>query len=315
VEKDAWVQAWRGEDKTIEQMADDAAYEGDDTQAEKIKALEGGIRWAIESALYKETPSFKDYWARVSLGDVEVLVSDIPIIEKAYKFAIAVSENNWFALDSSRQQLLILRYLGFRPKEVEAAINIFNRALEKIEKPKTRMQPKSVFLFSGHMIDAPGRTDLRFPNDKKYTDIAANAIAARLDELGASKEDVALCGGDLLFAESCLEHGVRLQIRIPFEEPVFLRKSVSFAGDVWQGKFYKVKNNPNTKLYVMSDEIGAPPKGIDAYARNNLWQLYTALSLGPENAPARVHFICLWNRKEAMVVVVQKTCMSRFQNT
>jgi tetratricopeptide (TPR) repeat protein len=344
VEKNAWVQAWRGEDneKTIEQMKDDAAYEegllreaidpyyqafvlepihyysginaltllhllayltGDITQSEKLKALEGGIRWAIQSALSKGTPSFKDYWARVSLGDVEVLVSDTPVIEKAYKYAVAVSENNWFDLDSSRQQLLILRDLGFRPKEVDAAIKVFDRALEKIQKPEIRVKPKSVFLFSGHMIDAPGRTDPRFPNDKKYFDIAANAIAAKLDELGAGKEDIALCGGacggDLLFAESVLERELHLQIRIPFEEPTFLRKSVSFAGNIWQDKFYKVKNNPNTTLYVMPDEIGAAPEGVDAYARDNLWQLYTALSLKPENAPERVRFICLWNRKES----------------
>ena len=342
VEKEAWIQAWRGgRDKTKEQMAKDAAYEdsllqeaidpylqgfmlnpthyysginaltllhllkhltGDNKHAEKLKALEGGIRWAIESALSKETPSFKDYWARVTLGDLEVLVGDIPIIEKSYKYAIAVSENNWFELDSSRQQLLILEDLGFRPKEVKAAINIFNRALEKMKKPETTMQPESVFLFSGHMIDAPERKEKRFPNEQKYIDIAANAIAAKLDELGAAKEDIALCGGacggDLLFAESCLEHGLHLEIRIPFEEPTFLHNSVSFAGHIWQDKFYKVKNNPNTKLYVMPQEIGVPPKSMDSYARNNLWQLYTALSLRPEMAPEKVHFICLWNGKE-----------------
>ena len=48
----------------------------------------------------------------------------------------------------------------------------------------------------------------------------------------------------------------------------------------------------------MPDEIGAASKGVDPYARNNLWQLYTALSLRPESSPERVHFICLWNRKE-----------------
>jgi tetratricopeptide (TPR) repeat protein len=341
VEKDAWIQSWRGSDRTAEQMAKDAAYEdsllqeaidpylqgfmlnpthlysginaltllyllkhltGNNTQAEKLKALEGGIRWAIESALSKESPTFKDYWARVTLGELEVLVSDIPTIEKSYKYAIAVSENNWFALDSSRQQLLILRDLGFRPKEVEAAINVFDRALEKMKKPETRMQPKSVFLFSGHMIDAPGRTNPRFPNEQKYIDIAANAIAAKLDALGASKEDIALCGGacggDLLFAESCLERGLHLEIRIPFEEPTFLHNSVSFAGHVWQERFYKVKSNPNTRLYVMPYEIGVGPKGRDVYARNNLWQLYTALSLRSEMTPERVHFICLWNGKE-----------------
>ena len=162
VEKDAWIQSWRGKDtkNTTEQMVKDAPYEdslikeaidpylqgfmldpthyysginaltllyllkhltGDDTQAEGRKTLEGGIRWAVESAISKETPSFKDYWARVTLADVELLVGDTPTIEKSYKHAIAVVENNWFALDSSRQQLLLLRDLGFRHKEVEAS--------------------------------------------------------------------------------------------------------------------------------------------------------------------------------------------------
>ena len=58
--------------------------------------------------LKKHQVSRNEDWARVSLGDVEVLVSDISVIEKAYKYAVAVSENNWFDLDSSRQQLLIL---------------------------------------------------------------------------------------------------------------------------------------------------------------------------------------------------------------
>jgi tetratricopeptide (TPR) repeat protein len=337
VEKDTWIQAWRANDKTAKQMAGDAAFEegflreaidlylhgfmlnpthyysginaltllyllkyltGDDTQAEKRKALEGGIRWAVESATSKETPSFKDYWARVTLADVELLVSDVPSIEKSYKYAIAVADNNWFALDSSRQQLLLIKDLGFHLKEVESAIKIFDRALDKLKRPETQRQPKSVFLFSGHMIDLPGRKEPRFPNDKKYIDVAANAIAAKLNELGASKDDLALCGGacggDLLFAESCLEHGLHLEIRIPFDVPTFLRESVTFAGKDWQDKFYKVKNSPNTQLYVMSDEIGAAPKGVDAYVRNNLWQLYTALSWTPE----KVHFICLWNRKE-----------------
>ncbi len=273
----------------------------------------------LKVPLSKETASFKDYWARVTLGDLEVLVSDIPIIEESYKDAIAIAENNWFYLDSSRQQLLLLRDLCFRPKEVEAAIKIFDRALEKIEKPEIRMKPKSVFLFSGHMIDAPGRTEQRFPNDKKYIDIAANAIAAKLEALGANKDDLALCGGacggDLLFAEACLERDLHLEVRIPFEEPTFLRKSVSFAGEIWQERFYKVKNNPKTKLYVMPYELVMTPKGIDAYARNNLWQLYTALSYTPEEHLKECVSYACGIVKKAMVLVVQKICTIKFQST
>ena len=193
----------------------------------------------------------------------------------------------------------------------EADIKTFDLPLEKIEKLGTRTQPKSVFLFSGHMIDSPDRNEKRFPNDKKYVDSAVNAIAAKLDELGANKYDLALCGGacggDLLFAESCLERDLHLEIRIPFEEPTFLQKSVNFAGESWQNLFYKVKNNPNTKLYVMPHEIGQTSESIDAYARNNLWMLYTALSYTPE----RVSFICLWNGKEGDGLVVQKDMYDR----
>ena len=52
------------------------------------------------------------------MGDLEVLVNETIVIERSYKRAIAVSDNDWFGLDSSRQQLLILNDLGFRPEEI-----------------------------------------------------------------------------------------------------------------------------------------------------------------------------------------------------
>jgi hypothetical protein len=87
--------------------------------------------------------------------------------------------------------------------------------------------------------------------------------------------------------------GLRLEVRIPFDEPEFLQASVNFAGDRWRERFYAVKKHEKTKLLVMPNELGPLPKGVNAFARNNLWQLYTALSWGPE----RLHFLCLWNRK------------------
>jgi hypothetical protein len=149
------------------------------------------------------------------------------------------------------------------------------------------------------MIDMPGRKDQRFPNDKRYIDIAKDAIATKLDELGADENGLALCGGacggDLLFAEACLERNIPLEIRIPFDEPTFFQNSVSFAEDTWIQRFYKVKANSMTRIYAMSDadEIGKAPEGINPYTRNNLWQLYTALGWGPQ----KVRFICLWDGK------------------
>jgi len=335
VEKDAWVNAWRKNGSSREEMVKEAVYEdnllreaikpylngfllnpghyysginaitllhllchltGEDDQAEMRQAMEGGIRWAIQSALENEKPDSKDYWARVTLGDLEVLLSDIPVVTRAYKYAVAAAEKDWFALNSSRQQLLLLKDLGFRIPQVEAAIEIFDRALSKLKAPEVCWEPRTVFLFSGHMIDAPDRPEPRFPADKEP--VAAQAIAAKLDELGAGPEDVALCGGacggDLLFAEACLERGLRLEIRIPFDEPKFLQESVIFAGESWRDRFYQVKSHENTTFFIMPEEIGQAPERINSYDRNNVWQLYTALAWQPD----KLRFITLWNRKK-----------------
>lgn len=260
----------------------------------ELEAMAGGIRWAALCELRKEAANEYNYWARVTLADLELLVSDINVIEKAYKYAITAARHDWFSLDSSRQQLKLLHDLGFRPKKVAKAINLFDTAINKLKKPKD-WQPRKVFLFSGHMIDSQQRKTVRFPQKKES--IAAKAIVNQLKELDAGSEDLAICGGacggDLLFAEAALTLNLHLELRLPFDIPEFIQNSVSFAGDKWRDRFYQVKDNPNTNLFLMLDELGALPENINPYERNNLWQLYSALSWGVE----KVHCICLWDGK------------------
>jgi hypothetical protein len=155
--------------------------------------------------------------------------------------------------------------------------------------------PRNVLLFSGHMIDAPGREEPRFPAGKEA--IAADAIAKLLDsaELGANSSDLAICGGacggDLLFAEACLARGTRLELYIPFDEPTFLAESVDFAGANWRQRFFAAK--AQAALHVAPDELGPLPPGGNPYERNNMWMLDTASRFGPE----KLIFICLWNGK------------------
>ena len=99
--------------------------------------------------------------------------------------------------------------------------------------------PRKVVLFSGHMIDAPGREKPRFPPDKEP--VAAQAIAGALSDLHVGPDDLCICGGacggDLLFAEAALARSALLEIYIPFEEPTFLEKSVDFANSDWRARF------------------------------------------------------------------------------
>jgi hypothetical protein len=150
--------------------------------------------------------------------------------------------------------------------------------------------PRHVVLFSGHMIDAPGRQTPRFPPDKEP--IARDAIIDALTRVGAADGDLAICGGacggDLLFAEACLARGLRLEIYIPFEPSSFLAKSVDFAGAHWHDRF--VAATSQATLSVMPEQPG-PSADQNPYERNNLWMLDRATRFGAE----KLAFICLWN--------------------
>ena len=151
--------------------------------------------------------------------------------------------------------------------------------------------PRKAVLFSGHMIDAPGREKPRFPPDKEP--IAARAIASALADLDVGPGDLSICGGacggDLLFAEAALARGARLELYIPFEEPTFLEKSVDFAGGDWRARFFAAK--ARGVLYVAPRELGPPQEGEDPYERNNRWMMDAALRFGAD----KVDFVCLWN--------------------
>jgi hypothetical protein len=153
--------------------------------------------------------------------------------------------------------------------------------------------PRHVFLFSGHMIDAPGRKTPRFPPEKEP--IAAAAIAAKLDELGAGSDDLGICGGacggDLLFAEAMLARDARLEVRIPFDEPTFLKESVDFAGAQWRRRYFAVRANAGTRLLSMPEVLGPTPPGRNPYERENQWLLDSALAYGAD----KVEFLFLWN--------------------
>jgi hypothetical protein len=135
----------------------------------------------------------------------------------------------------------------------------------------------------------------RFPPAK--IEAAAVRICSALDEIGAGTNDLGLCGGasggDLLFAEACLERGMRVELRLARSENEFLAESVTFADPErrWERSFMRVKENPGTKTLVMPEELGPAPKGVSVHDRCNRWILYSALSQGL----SRASFITLWN--------------------
>ena len=331
VDKDAWTVAWHRTGSTAEQMREDAAYEdallraaidsyakayrvspshyysginalslmhlhqhltGDTRYDRDMAIMPGAVQFATEC----ETDPGELFWAKATLGDLEVLAGTPASVKAAYKEAIARSDKDWFALNSCRAQLLLLQDLGFRPETVAVGVAVFDRALKQLKRPDEQWQPRQVLLFSGHMLDAPARKEPRFPADKEP--IAAEKIGAALAQLGANAEDLAFCqaaaGGDLLFLEACQARGVRCQVLLPFAEPEFIERSIlpSAGGENWRERFYAVKAKLlQDPIRIMPEELGPLPAGVDPFERCNLWLLYSALSCGID----KVRFVSLWN--------------------
>jgi hypothetical protein len=151
--------------------------------------------------------------------------------------------------------------------------------------------PRNVLLFSGHMIDAAGRKQPRFPADKEL--IARDAIVDTLTQSGIGAGDLAICGGacggDLIFAEACLARGTGLELYLPFDQPTFLAESVDFAGANWHDRFLAAASKAT--MHVAPAELGPLRPGEEPYERNNMWMLESAARFGPE----KIVFICLWD--------------------
>jgi tetratricopeptide (TPR) repeat protein len=262
---------------------------GGEVDAAELERLHGGVLWACLTAAQRDP---NDYWARASLAETQLHDQPREVVLRKYLAAVAAANQDWFALDSTRQTLALLLDLEFRPDETAAALKVVDREIALAQPP---FVPRRVLLFSGHRVDAPGRAHPRFP--PAMVPRAAAAIAQALDAQEAGADDFALVqgasGGDLLFAEACAARGVRVQLLLPLPEPEFIEQSVagSAGGEDWRARYFALRATLQDPPRVMPDELGPLPARANAFERCNLWLLYSALARGVD----KVRFICLWD--------------------
>ncbi|HEY9619118.1 MAG TPA: tetratricopeptide repeat-containing protein, partial [Crinalium sp.] len=276
--------------------ADERAYR------QQLGAIKGSVQFCLESSLQK-LPN--DYWAALSLGDLAVCTAESPHhVATAYRKALAILWNNKFALQATLDQLKLMDLLNFRPDHVKAGIMVLQSELERFEQQEYLFtsvedetdlaKPAQVFLFTGHMIDQPDRPKPRLPAAMEAE--VVQSIEKTLEKLEANSNCIAItpglaCGGDILFVEACLHYNMRIEIYLPFEPSEFIQGSVSFAGDSWVERFYRILNHPNITLHLQPERLGTVPDGENVYGRNNRWTLYATLM----HDIRRVRLIALWD--------------------
>jgi hypothetical protein len=266
-----------------------------------LRKLQPAVQFSIESAKVRaealgNKEDNEDYtWANVSEADLVSLTTSTPAQAAAlYKRAAQLLKGLY--LEAPARQLKIYEALDIKKENMQASL----AALGEIS--VTQKCPVHTLLFTGHMIDRPGRAVPRFPNSKadEIKERIKQAILeekARLPE-GTVVEGIAggACGGDILFHEICLDLGIASKIFLAMPRDEFIVESVAFAGPAWLDRF----NVLNSKLPhpEIADKKGLPKwlKNKDGYTvwnRNNLWELYSALSNGSMN----MTLLALWDGK------------------
>jgi hypothetical protein len=163
-------------------------------------------------------------------------------------------------------------------------------------------ESEHALLFTGHMVDAPGRATARFPASaeravrgailRSVKEIVADDAAAAVGIAGGAS------GGDLLFHEVCFELGVatRLYLALPIEQ--YLRASVAAAGEDWVRRFHLLVERLGADRVRVLDDLATLPERatnreeLNIWARTNLWMVDEAVRIAPQRT-----LIALWDGK------------------
>jgi hypothetical protein len=166
------------------------------------------------------------------------------------------------------------------------------------EGPGARL--RRALVFTGHMVDAPGRSTPRFPNTK-----TAEAEARRLIRDAVAKEAQAAtegligvaggaCGGDILFHEVCEELGIETRLLLALPATKFCASSVEHGGPDWIERYNRLCERKSPRVLAEEKELPRWLRSRQDYSiwqRNNLWILFNALSLNSRH----LTLIALWD--------------------
>ena len=275
---------------------DDSAQRELDSRKKQVQKLSASVELSLKATAERlRREQRKDVWAEISDADLCFLTSNRAAkVSSTYRKALVDAPA--FVSDAVRRQLSLYQDLGLLKENVEAVLSVLEPAPVVTA---VASAPQRVLLFTGHMIDAPGREKPRFPAEK--VEVAkqkiAEAVAAEQQVAGGIAYGIAGCasGGDILFHQVCEAANIPTRIFLAVPRELYIRESVAPAGPQWIEEFNRLVRTKPVRVLCDSKDLprwlqGKP--GYNIWQRNNLWNLHNALAAaGGEN----VTLIALWN--------------------
>ena len=235
-----------------------------------------------------------DVWAELSAADLRFLTSKRPSrVAEAYRKALAGAAD--LTVEAARDQLCLYQLLELLTENVQEAL----AACGPVQ-PAPGQRESRILLFTGHMIDAPGRAKPRFPPGKEGVarEAIRGAIERELGRPGGVAGGIAggASGGDILFHELCADLGIPTQLFLALPKGQFIAESVNPAGGNWRERFDSLVEKLPARVLAATKELPSwlvEKPDYSIWQRNNVWMLHNALAQAGES----LSMIALWNRE------------------
>lgn len=211
-----------------------------------------------------------DGWLVATLAESLVHQGENAEASQLYRQAAGIFSGRWRDIASMRRQAReVLRFVKERPPAASRSYDL-NAIRRRARGWLGRAEPgeewldrcfdfPSVVVFSGHMIDQPGRTPPRFPPEREAA--VREQIRLHLLQIKAGVGySSAASGGDIIFCECLLEMEAKVNLVLPCSVEAFKRQSVAFAGPEWERRFHHVLANCNscTAANPTGNAVAAP---------------------------------------------------------
>jgi hypothetical protein len=261
----------------------------------RYEVLKQAVSYSIEASKETLDKSSEEYaWLKITEADFICLTETRPARVKL-SYQNTLREASDLNMDATVRQLLIYKQLGVLSENVAAALE----ALPAMSLSGKKSKPHTL-LFTGHMIDKPGRQEERFP--ERLEQSVKKAIKAEVQEEleNINGEIIGIaggaCGGDIIFHEVCEELGIRTEMYLALPRDQYITESVAFAGPEWIDRFDRLYEKQSKHILAPTKELPkwlSKKENFTIWERTNLWMLNQALSNGGQH----MSLIALWNGK------------------
>ncbi|MET0625781.1 MAG: tetratricopeptide repeat-containing protein [Pyrinomonadaceae bacterium] len=295
-----------------DKKADDALEERREQAARLVAAVELSLN---ANAQRVEREQRRDVWAEISAADLRFLTTASPArVAAAYRRALADAPG--LAAFSVRKQLAIYRDLELFGATLPEIFKVVGEPPPSAA-PGAKAPPprKRVLLFSGHMIDAPGRERPRFPADKEQVarEKIREVVVGEMESGAGVASGYAggASGGDILFHEVCAELGIETRLCLGIPPQDYVVHSVFKAGPKWVERFWRLHEERSergqTRVLSTATDVDDSREYLPAWlrekqdygiwSRTNLWMLFNAVDEGcdPKGEDPNITLIALWD--------------------